>query len=114
MTDQTPHTTPADLTHVATLAAEWAANDPLEQWVNAAPTGGPTPIAETIAEYLAGHDPFPDESRVDVLRRDGTGWEPATIVERCGIDEWVVEFDDGEQVFRDHTELRPHVTAAET
>ena len=94
--------------YVAGLAIEWAANDPLERWVNAAPDG-PGPLEDTISEYLGSHNPFPDELRVDVLARDATAvLLPATIVERTALDEWTVEFDDGEQVWRDHHELRPH------
>ncbi|MEJ1195094.1 tudor domain-containing protein [Pseudarthrobacter sp. CCNWLW207] len=98
--------------HVAGLALGWAATDALEQWVNAAPEGGQTPLEETISEYLGGHNPFPEESAVEVLRRDGAGWDQAVIVERVGVDEWTVEYEDGEQAWRDHHELRP--TAADT
>ncbi len=93
--------------YVASLAIEWAASNPLERWVNAAPDG-PAPLGDTIREYLGDHNPFPDESRVDVLGRDAEGWVPATIVERTAADEWTVEYDDGEQAWRDHQELRPH------
>ncbi|MBU2697670.1 hypothetical protein CCO04_21495 [Pimelobacter sp. 30-1] len=94
--------------HVAALAIEWAASDPLERWVNAAPDG-PGPLKDTISEYLGSHNPFPDDLRVDVLDRDDArSWVPATIVERTAVDEWTVEYDDGEQVWRDHQELRPH------
>ncbi len=94
--------------HVAALAIEWAANDSLERWVNSAPNG-PGPLGDTIGEYLGSHNPFPDESRVDVQDRDDADtWVPATIVERTAIDEWTVEYDDGEQAWRDHRELRPH------
>jgi hypothetical protein len=65
-------------------------------------------LEDTIGEYLGGHNPFPDESRVDVLERDTMSWVPATIVERTAVDEWTVEYDDGEQAWRDHQELRPH------
>lgn len=99
---------PTEANYVAGLALRWAREDPLEQWVNAAPAGGTTPLAETISEYLGDHNPFPDGTRIDVLRRDGDGWEPATVVERTAVDEWTVEYDDGEQAWRDHHELRPH------
>jgi hypothetical protein len=99
--------TAAAPSYVAALAIEWAASNPLERWVNAAPDG-PGPLEETISEYLGDHNPFPDESRVDVLGRDAAGWVPATIVERAAVDEWTVEYDDGGQVWRDHQELRPH------
>lgn len=99
--------------YVAGLALRWAQSDPLEQWVNAAPQGGTTPLEETISEYLGGHNPFPDELRVDVQDRDDPGtWVPGTIVERTAVDEWTVEYDDGEQVWRDHQELRPHFPEA--
>ncbi len=94
--------------YVAALAIEWAANDSLERWVNAAPDGT-GPLEDTIGEYLGSHNPFPDESRVDVQDRDAADtWVPATIVERTAVDEWTVEYDDGEQAWRDHQELRPH------
>ncbi|MBB3045729.1 tudor domain-containing protein [Nocardioides soli] len=94
--------------YVAALAIEWAASDPLERWVSAAPDG-PGPLRDTISEYLGGHNPFPDGLRVDVQGRDDAdSWVPGTIVERTAVDEWTVEFDDGEQVWRDHQELRPH------
>ena len=102
-----------EINWVAQAARRWAGVDPLEQWVNSAPKGGKTPLAETIQEYLGQHNPFPDESRVDVLRREGGGWEPATVVERTAVDEWTVEFDDGGQVWRDHHELRPHSPEAD-
>ena len=38
--------------YVAGLATRWARTDPMEQWVNAAPEGGRTPLEETIREYL--------------------------------------------------------------
>lgn len=53
------------------------------------------------------HNPFPDESAVEVLRGDESSWEQAVIVERVGVDEWTVEYKDGEQAWRDHQELRP-------
>ncbi|MDO5878332.1 tudor domain-containing protein (plasmid) [Paenarthrobacter sp. SD-1] len=93
--------------YVAGLATSWARTDPMEQWVNAAPEGERTPLDETIREYLGNHNPFPDESAVEVLRRDGSSWERAVIVERVGVDEWTVEYEDGEQAWRDHHELRP-------
>ena len=92
--------------YVAGLASRWAGTDPMEQWVNAAPEGGRTPLEETIREYLGSHNPFPDESAVEVLRGDESGWEQAVIVERVGVDEWTVEYKDGEQAWRDHHELR--------
>lgn len=45
--------------YVAGLATRWARTDPMEQWVNAAPEGGRTPLDETIREYLGSHNPFP-------------------------------------------------------
>ena len=99
---------PTEANYVAGRALRWARADPMEQWVNAAPEGGTTPLAETIGEYLGSHNPFPDGAHVEVVRRDGEGWEPATVIERTAVDEWTVEFDDGEQVWRDHHELRPY------
>ncbi|MFF2300654.1 tudor domain-containing protein [Arthrobacter sp. NPDC058127] len=58
-------------------------------------------------EYLGSHNPFPDETAVEVLRGDGSTWEQAVIVERVGVDEWTVEYEDGEKAWRDHHELRP-------
>lgn len=102
----------AEDNYVAGLAAEWASTDPLEQWVNAAPHGGPTPIDETVREYLGDHNPFPDETAVEVLRHDQSTWDPAVIVERVGVDEWTVEYNDGEQAWRSHHELRPASASA--
>lgn len=103
---------PTEANYVAGLALRWARADPMEQWVNAAPQGGTTPLEETISEYLGAQNPFPDSSRVEVLgglHRDApTVWVPATIVERTAVDEWTVEFDDGDQAWRDHHELRPY------
>ena len=67
----------------------------------------PIPLEDTVAEYLGAHNPFPDDTLVDVLDRDGHGWTRARVVERTATDEWTVEFDDGERVWRDHHELRP-------
>lgn len=92
--------------YVEQAAAAWAATDPLERWVNAA-HDGPSPIADTVSEYLGSHNPFPDDAKVDVLDRDGGGWSPATVIERTAADEWTVEFDDGDRAWRDHHELRP-------
>ncbi|MBZ5733631.1 hypothetical protein K8Z61_03905 [Nocardioides sp. TRM66260-LWL] len=104
-----------DANYVAGLALSWARTDPLEQWVNAAPRGGNTPLEETVSEYLGSHNPFADGSRVEVpggLHRDTAAvWVPATIVERTAVDEWTVEFDDGDQAWRDHHELRPYSQA---
>ena len=93
--------------YVAGLAAQWASADPFEQWVNAAPRGGTTSVDETVREYLGVHNPFPDETAVEVLRHDNSGWDRAVIVERVGVDEWTVEYGDGEQAWRNHEELRP-------
>ena len=99
-----------EASYVAGLALRWARTDPMEQWVNAAPQGGRTPLEETVSEYLGSHNPFPDDSRVEVLgglRRDApTAWLTARIVGRTAFDEWTVEFDDGDQAWRDHHELR--------
>ncbi|WP_284751427.1 tudor domain-containing protein [Arthrobacter sp. efr-133-R2A-120] len=93
--------------YVAGLAMRWARTDSMEQWVNSAPEGGRTPLDETILEYLGSHNPFPDETAVEVLRGDGSTWEQAVIVESVGVDEWTVEYEDGEKAWRDHHELRP-------
>jgi hypothetical protein len=102
----------AEDNYVAGLAVQWASADPLEQWVNAAPHGGPTPIDETVREYLGDHNPFPDETAVKVLRHDQSTWDPAVIVERVGVDEWTVEYNDGGQAWRSHHELRPASASA--
>ncbi len=86
----------------------------MEQWVNAAPEGERAQLDETVREYLGNHNPFPDESAVEVLSRDGSSWEQAVIVERVGEDEWTVEYEDGEQAWRDHQELRPADRQAQT
>lgn len=103
---------PTEANYVAGLALRWARTDELEQWVNAAPQGGPTPLEESVTEYLGSHNPFADGSRVEVLgglHRDApTAWVPATIVERTSPDEWTVQFDDGDRAWRDHHELRPY------
>ena len=44
---------PTEANYVAGLALRWARVDPMEQWVNDAPEGGTTPLAETIGEYLS-------------------------------------------------------------
>ena len=92
-----------EVTFVAAAARAWAASDPWERWVNTAE--GRTPLEETIGEYLALHDPFPAGSGVAVWQ--GGGWEVAFVIERTGLDEWLVEFGDGAQAWRDHHELRP-------
>src|SRR3546814_14123941 len=69
--------TAAAPSHVAALAIEWAANDPLQRWVNAAPDG-PGSLQDTNSEYLGSHNPFPAEPRVDVMARRRTTWGPAT------------------------------------
>ncbi|GAB3868628.1 hypothetical protein GCM10028801_44900 [Nocardioides maradonensis] len=94
--------------YVEQAAAAWAATDPLERWVDAAPDG-PSPIEDTVGEYLGNHNPFPDGMAVDVEVRGGQAWEPAVIVERVGVDEWTVQYEDGKQGWRDHSELRPAV-----
>ncbi len=79
-----------------------------------APGGWRHPLEETISEYLGSHNPpFADGSRVEVLGglhgdAPPTAWVPVTIVERTAVDEWTVEFDDGDQACRDHHELRPY------
>ena len=88
-----------------------ARTDPMEQWVNAAPEGGRTPLEETIREYLGSHNPFPDEIAVEVLRGDGSTWDHV-IAERVGVDEWTVEYGEGKQAWRDHHELRPPASAS--
>lgn len=91
---------------MAAAALRWAAGDSWERWVNAA--NGRTPLEDTIQEYLICHDPFPAESEVEVLASGD--WAPAVVVERTGVDEWLVELGDGAQAWRDHHELRPFAT----
>ncbi|MGO4587013.1 tudor domain-containing protein [Arthrobacter sp. 2RAF6] len=96
--------------HVETLAIAWAEHDGLESWMLAAPDARPLSretLRDIVSDYLASHDPFPDGMSVEVARQDGSGWEPAVIIERPGTDEWTVEYEDGTQAWRDHSELRP-------
>lgn len=103
---------PNEKNYVAGLALSWARTDPLEQWVNEAPQGGTTPLKETISEYLGSHNPFANGSRVEVhggLDPDApTAWVPATVIDRTAVDEWTVEYDNRDQAWRDHHELRPY------
>lgn len=69
--------------------------------------GQPHLMRPSVREYLGDHNPFPDETAVEVLRHDRSTWDPAVIVERVGVDEWTVEYADGEQAWRSHLELRP-------
>ncbi len=103
----------SEVNYVAGLALNWSRIDPTERWVDAAPQGGPRPVEEKVLEYLGTHNPFPNDYAVEVMRRDAAGWEPARIVERVGLDEWTVEFLDGEQAWRDHHELRPGLNMPE-
>jgi hypothetical protein len=84
--------------------------DDLESWMLAAPDARPfsqATLRDIVADYLASHGPFPDGMSVEVARRDGSGWELAVVMERPDTDEWTVEYDDGTQAWRDHSELRP-------
>lgn len=90
---------------VPALAQAWAAVDPFQRYVDDAPDG-PTPVDELETEYLRDHDPYPEGTRVWAERLTWE-WEPATIVERIGDDEWTVEFDDYGTAWRGHGELRP-------
>lgn len=93
---------------VAALAQAWGTLDPMQRYVDDAPNG-PTPLDELVTEYLAEHDPYPAGTRVRARSLDATvGWEPATVLDRPGRDEWTVEFEDGSTAWRDHTELRPY------
>jgi hypothetical protein len=92
--------------YVAGEAVRWAQVDSMEQWINKAPDG-PSPLRETISAYLEHTNPFPDGMEVEVLNSRGGSWQPGVIVERVGADEWTVEYGDGDQVWRDHQELRP-------
>ncbi|MFE4195605.1 tudor domain-containing protein [Paenarthrobacter sp. NPDC056912] len=97
--------------HIEDLALAWAERDPLESWMLAAPDARPISqetLREVVSDYLSSHEPFPDGTRVEVRRGDDEGWEPATIIDRPGTDEWTVEYDDGTQAWRDHSELRPN------
>lgn len=103
--------------YVAALAAEWAQSDQLQRWIHDAPDA-PRPLtaenvpAETIDDYLAEHNPFPDESAVDVLTPEGE-WVPAEIEERTANNEWSVYYPDTDAAdgewagFRGINELRP-------
>ena len=119
---------PKQGTYVAGLAARWAATNPGQQWIHQAPDSpvqaeeltADTISPESISDYLDRHNPFPDGSRVEVATRNDAGdwksvvdgvWEPAEILERVAPDEWIVEYPDGEQGFRDPSELRAPRTA---
>jgi hypothetical protein len=97
--------------YVASLALRWAQQDPLQRWIAQA-EDAPREVTveslrpETIHDYLAEHDPFPVGSVVEVMDREGAGWVRAVVVERCGSDEWTVEYSHGEQGWCDHSELR--------
>jgi hypothetical protein len=96
--------------HVEHLALEWAAHDPLETWILAAPdsqTVTPEALCDVVGSYLAAHDPYPDGTRVDVQQSAGEGWDSAVIIGRTSTDEWTVQYGDGSQAWRDHSELRP-------
>ncbi|MGC5168690.1 tudor domain-containing protein [Luteimicrobium sp. DT211] len=93
---------------VDALAQAWGALDPLQRYVDAAPDG-PMPVDELVREYLDSHDPYPAGTRVSTRGLGAAAeWEPATILDRPGSDEWTVEFDDGATAWRDHTEIRPN------
>lgn len=65
---------------------------------------------EQLAFAWAERDPL--ESWV-LAAPDARPISPAVVVERPGTDEWTVEFDDGEQAWRSHNEIRPrHVLGA--
>lgn len=99
---------PTEANYVAGLALRCRRVEPMEQWIDPAPERGPIPLAENIGECLGSDNPFPDGAHVGVVRRDGGGWGRATVIERTAADGWTVEYDDGEQVWRDQQELRPH------
>ena len=91
------------------LAQAWAAVEPLERWIDAAPVGG-RPITELVRDYLAAVNPYPDGTRVHVVveRDPEEAWGPGVIAQRTALDEWSVDALDGTWIgFRDHTEIRP-------
>ncbi len=75
-------------TYVAGLAAQWAAGDRAQRWIHQAPDA---PMAaedftaytidpETISDYLAGHNPFPDGTVVEVaIRADTKDWKSVDV-----------------------------------
>ena len=98
--------------HVEALALAWAEHDALMSWMLAAPDARPISaetLREVVSDYLGAHDPFPEGAVVEAINMDDgrQTWEQATIVGRPGTNEWTVEFADGDQAWRDHTELRP-------
>ncbi len=94
---------------VPALAQAWAAVEPLERWIDAAPAGS-RPVAELVRDYLAAANPYPDGTRVHVVveRDPDELWRPGVIAQRTAVDEWSVDSIDGTWIgFRDHTEIRP-------
>lgn len=96
--------------YVETLALAWAEDDPLESWMLAAPDGrpiSPDTLRQIVEDYLVDHEPFPDGTLVYTrgLEPDGRE-ERAVIVGRPGHDEWTVQFDDGAEAWRGHSEMR--------
>ncbi|WP_442543847.1 tudor domain-containing protein [Arthrobacter sp. KN11-1C] len=74
--------------------------DGLESWMLAAPDARPlsqAALRDVVSDDLASHAPFPDSVSFEVVRRDGSAWETAVIIERPGTDEWTVEYEDGTQ-----------------
>lgn len=97
-------------THVEALALAWADQDGLESWMLAAPDARPISpelLRDIVGDYLDQHNPFPDELSVEVMSRETDGWDHGIIVERTDRNEWIVEYDDGLQAWRDQGELRP-------
>lgn len=96
--------------YVLARAIAWANNDPLERWA----IGGDAAalpaeeLRETIANYLAANDPFPNGTSVWARGLDADEHEEGgVIIDRPGPNEWTVEFGDGTQAWRGSGELRP-------
>lgn len=95
--------------HVARLAAEWAAQDGIQQWILAAPgdDADGSLLREVVLDYLAVHNPFPPGSSVLVDARGRFPAETGVVVERVAADEWVVDLEAYGWAYRDASELRP-------
>lgn len=96
--------------YVASEAIRWARTDPPEVWVSSAPSGEKTSIAQTIEEYLLEHNPFPDDSRVDVLGREDAGWQllppdqgPQALARRPSTSNRLDTFSEGSRPTWAHT-----------
>lgn len=102
----------SEANYVAAAAQQWAGTDPLEQWVNAAPQGARLRSRRPPRSTSARITPSPTTP----VSTSSAGPEPAGTTPQSSngpaVDEWTVEYDDGEQAWRDHHELRPSTARA--